>query len=48
MRNKELDLRPFMQRWDMLPQPGGRILCAVSGGRDSMCLLHYLWQLGRR
>ena len=48
MRNKELDLLPFMRRWDMLPQPGGRILCAVSGGRDSMCLLHYLWQLGRR
>ena len=21
---------------------GGRVLCAVSGGRDSMCLLHYL------
>ena len=48
MRNKELDLLPFMRRWDMLPPKGGRILCAVSGGRDSMCLLHYLWQLGRR
>ncbi len=48
MRNKELDLLPFMRRWDMLPQPGGRILCAVSGGRDSMCLLHYLWRLGQR
>lgn len=24
-----------------LPE-GGRVLCAVSGGRDSMCLLHYL------
>lgn len=25
---------------------GGRILCAVSGGRDSMCLLHYLMERG--
>lgn len=23
---------------------GGRVLCAVSGGADSMCLLHLLWQ----
>ena len=48
MRNKELDLLPFMRRWDMLPPEGGRILCAVSGGRDSMCLLHTLWQLRQR
>lgn len=41
-----MDLLPFMKQWGMLPPPGGRILCAVSGGRDSMCLLHYLWQLG--
>lgn len=27
---------------DMLPR-GARLLCAVSGGRDSMCLLHWLW-----
>lgn len=25
---------------------GGHILCAVSGGRDSMCLLHYLMERG--
>ena len=25
----------------MLP-PGGTVLCAVSGGADSMCLLHWL------
>lgn len=27
---------------------GGRVLCAVSGGLDSMCLLHYLHTWGRR
>ena len=43
-----MDLLPFMKQHHMLPPPGGRILCAVSGGRDSMCLLHYLWQLGQR
>lgn len=26
---------------------GGRVLCAVSGGRDSMCLLHFLDTWGR-
>lgn len=26
--------------------PGSRVLCAVSGGADSMALLHYLWKLG--
>ena len=26
----------------LLP-PGSRVLCAVSGGSDSMCLLHLLW-----
>lgn len=41
-----MDLLPYMKRWHMLPPKGGRILCAVSGGRDSICLLHYLWKLG--
>ena len=31
--------------YDMLPR-GGLILCAVSGGADSMCLLHLLRALG--
>ncbi len=37
-----MDLLRWMHRWDMLPEQGGVVLCAVSGGRDSMCLLHYL------
>lgn len=31
----------FCRRGEMLPR-GGLVLCAVSGGRDSMALLHYL------
>lgn len=37
-----MDLTGWMAEWNMFPGPGGLILCAVSGGRDSMCLLHYL------
>jgi tRNA(Ile)-lysidine synthase len=32
----------IIEKYHMLPR-GGRVLCAVSGGADSMCLLHYLW-----
>lgn len=32
----------LVRKYDMLP-PGSRVLCAVSGGADSMCLLHWLW-----
>ena len=42
-----MDLLPYMEQWNMLPEKGGMILCAVSGGRDSMCLLHYLYHLGK-
>ncbi|MBQ1459967.1 MAG: tRNA lysidine(34) synthetase TilS [Oscillospiraceae bacterium] len=42
-----MDLTGWMAQWNMFPPPGGLILCAVSGGRDSMCLLHYLHQLSR-
>lgn len=34
------------EKYDMLPR-GGRVLCAVSGGADSMCLLHMLWSARR-
>lgn len=43
-----MDLVPWMEQWDMLPRPGDVMLCAVSGGRDSMCLLHYLHALSQR
>lgn len=32
----------FLRRAALLPEPGQRVLCAVSGGLDSMCLLHML------
>ncbi len=41
-----MDLRAYMRAYDML-SPGDTVLCAVSGGRDSMCLLHYLYELSR-
>ena len=37
-----MDLTAWMKQWNMLPERGGTVLCAVSGGRDSVCLLHYL------
>lgn len=43
-----MELTPWMERWHMLPEEGGIVLCGVSGGRDSICLLDYLHKLGQR
>ena len=37
----------FCEKWEMLPQ-GGVILCALSGGRDSMALCHLLLELAEK
>lgn len=42
-----MDLLAWMEQWDMLPPRGGTILCALSGGRDSVCLTHYLKELSK-
>lgn len=36
----------YLQKYDMLSEGGG-VLAAVSGGADSMCMLHVLWELSR-
>ena len=35
-----------MRMTDALPLRGERVVCAVSGGADSMCLLHLVWSQG--
>lgn len=37
----------LMEEYDMTPK-GGLVLCAVSGGIDSMCLLHFLHELSKQ
>ena len=39
-------VKAFCEQWGMLPRDG-LVLCAVSGGRDSMVLLHLLCALAR-
>ena len=47
MSKPVVDAAAWMERFGMFPPPGGTILCAVSGGRDSVCLLDYLRRLGQ-
>ena len=42
-----VSIQDFAKKWDMLPA-GALVLCAVSGGRDSMVLLHLLWEMAER
>ena len=37
----------LITKYDMLPS-GCKVLCAVSGGADSMCLLHWLYSQAER
>ncbi len=43
-----MDLTAWMEQWNMIPSPGSIVVCAVSGGRDSVCLLHYLHEMSQR
>jgi tRNA(Ile)-lysidine synthase len=53
MKRKEFAARvwaklvAFEKRWGLLP-PGARVLAAVSGGPDSVCLAHWLAAQARR
>ena len=40
-------VRALTREYDMLPA-GGTVLCAVSGGADSMCMLHLLHAMGEQ
>jgi tRNA(Ile)-lysidine synthase len=39
-----MKITEFAEKYDMFPREG-TVLCALSGGRDSMCLLHILLEL---
>ena len=38
----------FMRRRGILPKKGSVVLCAVSGGADSVCLLHVMLELSQK
>lgn len=38
----------FMRRRGMMPKAGSAVLCAVSGGADSVCLLHMMLTLSQK
>ena len=40
-------MEELIQKYRLIP-PGSTVLCAVSGGADSVCLLHRLYRLRRR
>ena len=46
-RQKPMTIIDFIKE-NKLISPGQRVLCAVSGGADSMCLLHYLSENAHR
>lgn len=47
VRQKPMTIIDFIKE-NRLISPGQRVLCAVSGGADSMCLLHYLSENAHR
>ena len=38
----------FMRRRGIMPKKGSAVLCAVSGGADSVCLLHVMLELSQK
>ena len=38
----------FMRRRGIMPEKGSAVLCAVSGGADSVCLLHMMLELSKK
>ncbi len=43
----EKQVLAFARQHQLLPPPGGTLICALSGGADSMCLTHLMAHLGQ-